>query len=165
MSIFYRSERVGKNGKPFSMLKLRTLKEGSTTQYSHGDNYTKFGRFFRKYRIDEIPQLWHVLTGRMSLVGPRPMESKTLDSYPGYTAKKLLSVKPGLFSLAGIYFMDEEQLLAKSGYPERDYWLKIVPLKVTLDMFYIDNKCLSLDLWIIYQAIKKGLIFRKRGRL
>ena len=159
-SIFYRSERVGKNGKLFSMLKLRTLKEGTKTEYKH-DSYTRFGRFFRKFRIDEIPQLLHVLTRRMNLVGPRPQEQKTLSLYPGHLREKLLSVRPGLFGLAGLYFMDEEKLLTLSDYPEKDYWEKIVPMKIALDMFYIDNKCFTLDCWVVWQCVKKGLLWRK----
>lgn len=157
MSIFYRSERIGKDGKPFSMLKFRTLKESDKNSYNHIDNYTKYGRFMRKYRIDEIPQLWHVLTRRMNLVGPRPMEAKTLNAYPGHVAKKLLSVRPGLFGLAGIYFLDEEHLLSLSEDPQKDYWEKILPMKIALDFFYIDNRGILFDLWIIYNCIKKGL--------
>lgn len=160
MNIFYRSERVGKHGKLFSMLKFRTLKENGRTSYSHGDNYTKFGRFMRKYRIDEIPQIWHVFTRRMNLVGPRPLEKRTLDLYPLEIQVKLLSIRPGLFGLSGLYFMDEEKLLSFSDYPEKDYWGKIVPMKIALDFFYIDNKCFSLDMWIVWQCIKKGLIWR-----
>ncbi len=157
MKLFYRSERVGKYGRPFSMLKIRTLKEGGKTSYQHGDNYTRFGRFFRKFRIDEVPQLWHVLTRRMSIVGPRPMEKKTLSLYPTHVQVKLLSVRPGMFGLAGLYFMDEEHLLSISKDPQKDYWEKIAPMKIALDCFYIDNRGLLLDLWIIYQACKKRL--------
>lgn len=148
---------MGKNGKPFSMLKIRTLKESNKSGYNHQDNYTRFGRFFRKYRIDEIPQFWHVLTRRMNVVGPRPMEKKTLDLYPAHIREKLLSVRPGMFGLAGIYFMDEEHLLSLSKDPQKDYWTRIAPLKLSLDCFYIDNRGWLLDLWIIYQAVKKRL--------
>lgn len=157
MSFFYRSERVGKNGQLFSMLKIRTLKESNRSGYQHGDNYTRFGRFFRKFRIDEIPQIWHVLTRRMNLVGPRPMEAKTLELYPSHIREKLLSVRPGMFGLAGIYFMDEEYLLSISEDPQKDYWMKVAPLKIALDMFYIDNRGWLLNLWIIYQACKKRI--------
>lgn len=157
MSVFYRSDRVGKGGKVFSMLKFRTLRENNKNSYSHTDNYTKYGRFMRKYRLDEIPQLWHVLTGRMALFGYRPMEASTLDLYPPHIKEKLLSVKPGLIAPAGIYFMDEEHILALSKDPEKDYWTKILPQKLTLDLFYIENKCLLFDIALVYMAIKKRL--------
>ncbi len=157
MSIFYRSERVGKNGKLFSMLKIRTLKESNKSGYTHQDNYTWCGRFLRKWRLDEIPQFWHVLTRRMNVVGPRPMEAKTLKLYPTHIKEKLLSARPGMFGLAGTYFMDEEKLLALSEDPQRDYWERIAPLKIALDCFYIDNRGFLLDCWIIFNAIKQRL--------
>lgn len=157
MSLIYKSERIGKGGKPFTMYKIRTLKENKKTHYNHGNNYTFMGKFLRKYRLDEAPQLLNVLKGDMSIVGPRPQEAKTIDLYPDYIKDKLLSVKPGMFGLAGIHFMDEEHILTLSEEPEKDYWERIAPLKITLDFFYIENKCLSLDLWIAWQAVKKRL--------
>lgn len=161
MSFIYKSERVGKGGKVFTMYKIRTLKENTTTQHVHTE-YTKFGHTFRKYRIDEIPQIWNVLKGDMALIGPRPQDAKFINLYPEHIRNKLLSVKPGLLCLAGIYFMDEESMLQYSSTPEKDYWEKIAPLKIALDFFYIENKCLSLDLWIFWQAIKKGILCRLR---
>lgn len=161
MSIIYRSERVGKNGKVFTMYKIRTLKESDKSSYNHSDNYVFLGKFMRKYRIDEIPQLLNLLKGDMNLVGPRPQDAKTIDLYPQHLKEKLLSIKPGMFGLSGIHFMDEEHILTLSDEPAKDYWSKIFPLKIALDFFYIENRCLSLNLWIIWQSIKRGLIFRK----
>lgn len=157
MSIFYKSERIGKGGKPFTMYKFRTLREGGKTNYNHKDNYAFMGKFLRKYRLDESPQLLNVLKGDMSIVGPRPQEEKTVQHYQEWIKERLFSVKPGMFGLAGIHFMDEEHILTLSDEPDNYYWTRIFPMKMTLDFFYIENKCISLDLWVIYQAIKKRL--------
>lgn len=155
MSIFYKSERIGKGGVPFTMLKFRSLREGSDKDsFASEEKYVPFGRFMRKFRIDELPQIWNMLRGDMAVVGPRPEELRTINVLPPHIKEKLLSVRPGLFGLSGIYFMDEEVMLQQSNNPASDFWMKIKPMKMTLDFFYIDNKCLSLDLWIIYQAIK-----------
>lgn len=157
MSLIYRSERVGKNGRVFTIYKIRTLKEKTKSNYNHEDNYAFLGRLLRKFRIDEIPQLWNVLRGDMNFVGPRPQELKTISLYPTHIKRRVLSVKPGMFGLAGLYFMNEERILTLSNDPAKDYWEKIVPLKITLDLFYVENRCFSLDCWIIYQGIKRGL--------
>ena len=150
----------------FDMLKIRTLREGvdKTSSFATSDQYVWGGRFMRKYRIDEIPQIWNLLKGQMNFVGPRPEEERVIELYPEHIREKLLSIKPGWFSLAGIYFFkDEEEILRLSPDPHKDYWEKIRPIKLTLDFFYIDNKGFLLDLWIIYQAIKRGVmqVFKK----
>lgn len=158
MSIFYKAQRVGKGGKPFTMYKLRTLKYGSDKHsFASEERYIKGGRLLRKFRIDEIPQLWNMLRGDMALVGPRPEEQKVIDLYPEHIKNKLLSIKPGLFGLSAIYFMDEEAILRESDDQHRDYWEKLKPMKLTLDFFYIENRCFSLNVWIIWQAIKVRL--------
>src|ERR1051326_3877827 len=120
MSFFYRSERVGKHGALFTMYKIRTLTEGADTSM-FASQYTWSGRFLRKWRIDELPQLWNILKGDMALIGPRPEEARSLRHLPEDIQQKLLSVKPGLFGLSGIYFMDEEKLLQQSTDPAMDY--------------------------------------------
>ena len=156
MSILYRAKRSGKHGKIFTMYKFRTLKEG-VGDFADKRGYTWAGKFLRKTRLDELPQLWNVLKGNMSLVGPRPEEAKTIAIYPPDIREKLLSVKPGMFGMGGLFFINEEQALTSSDDPHRDYWEKIKPMKLTLDFFYIDNKCLSLDLWVIWQGLKIGI--------
>lgn len=156
MSILYKSARIGKNGMPFLMFKFRTLKESTdkTNSFAGGDQYVFLGRFMRKFRMDEIPQIWNILRGDMSLCGPRPEEEKTFYLYPAHIREKLVSVKPGLVSLSALYFMHEEQLLHHSSDPHKDYWEKIKPMKLTLDFFYIENKCFSLDAWLLWQGFK-----------
>lgn len=153
MSFIYKSVRVGKNGKTFNLYKIRTLKEGTKTQYAH-EEYTKYGRFLRKYRFDEIPQLFNILKGDMALVGPRPETPEGVRPIPEDIRNKILSVKPGLFGIAGLFFFHEETLLSASGYPELTFWTKIKPMKFILECFYVENKCLSLDFVLIYLGVK-----------
>src|SRR3990167_348361 len=107
----FRSERIGKNGKRFSLLKIRTMKLGTKTSFAGEEHYTKYGRFLRKIKADEFLQLINVLKGQMSLVGPRPDFQEAYDVMPDYAKKTLLSVKPGCTSLSSIHFFNEEQLL------------------------------------------------------
>ena len=157
MNIFYKSKRIGRHGKPFEMYKFRTMKLGNNGSFAKEDRYIWCGKFLRKTRIDELPQLWNILKGDMSFVGPRPEEGLTIDLYPVHIREKLLSVKPGWFGIGGIFFINEEKYLAESQNPHEDYWMKIKPMKLTLDFFYIDNKCLSFDIWLIYQGLKTGI--------
>lgn len=156
MSFFYTSERVGRGGKTFTMWKIRTLVDGSDKAH-FAQGYTRFGHFLRKYKIDELPQLWNILKGDMSIVGPRPMEKRTLSVIPEEIKEKILSVKPGLSDLSSLYFFDEERLLQYSENKTEDYWTRIAPMKFVLQCFYVDNKSFSLDLWIIFATLKKIL--------
>lgn len=155
MSIIYKSKRVGKNGKVFLLYKFRTLKEGSDSKMFAGkDAYTRFGWIMRKVKFDELPQIFNILKGEMGIVGVRPEEERTIQILPKETRDILLSVKPGLTSLASIYFIDEEKLVQESSDPTRFYWTTIKPMKILLDTFYTNNKSLSLDAWIVWATIK-----------
>lgn len=163
MSFFFTSTRIGKNGKPFKIYKIRTLKEGTTTNYKH-DGYTRFGRFFRKFRIDEIPQLWNVLKGDMGLVGPRPDTEDGWAVVPDDIKNKILSIKPGLFCMTGVFFFHEEKILAQTSDPAYTYWTQIRPMKFMLDCFYVENKCWTLDFVVIYLAVKTVIKELLHGR-
>lgn len=159
MSVLYRSERIGKNGKPFTLYKFRTLQEGSERRhFAEHEAYVFMGRFLRKTKLDELPQLWNFLKGDVALVGPRPEEKRVIEVIPSSVRDLLLSVKPGLTSLSSIHFFDEEKILQQSADPFEDYWKKVKPMKITLDVFYVQNKCYSLDLWILWQTFKKILV-------
>lgn len=157
MRFLYSSERVGRHGRLFLMLKIKTLRDG-VGSFAHEREYVLGGRFMRKWRIDEIPQLWCILNGSMSLFGPRPREAKEINLYPPELRTKLLSVKPGLFALAGIFFLDEEYLLKHSRDASEDYFKKILPIKLALDMFYIDHKCWLLNIAIVWMALKARIL-------
>ena len=152
MSIFYKSLRVGKNGKLFWLLKFRTLREKNQGAFSQEATYTKFGKFLRKTKLDELPQIINVLRGELNLVGPRPEEERNVAVLPEETKRILLSRRPGLTSLASIHFFEEGQILDKSSDLYRDYWEKVKPLKIVLDCFYIQHRNLFLDWWIIFKT-------------
>lgn len=155
----YRSARIGKGGKPFTLYKIKTLRDGADSRlFADGGEYTTFGHFLRRTKLDELPQLWNVLKGDMAFVGPRPEEQRTIDVLQKETRATLLSVKPGLTSLASVHFFDEERLLQETTNPQSLYWKGIKPLKILLDVFYIQNKCFLLDVAVVYMTLKKVLL-------
>lgn len=159
--IFYKQVRVGKNGKDFYLLKFRTMrtgadKKGLLTVGGRDPRVTTAGYYLRKYKIDELPQLFNVLLGDMSLVGPRPEVRKYVEMY-SENQLKVLSVKPGITDYASIEYSDENELLAKSENPEQTYISEIMPAKLALNMKYIREKNLKTDLKIIFNTVLKIL--------
>lgn len=155
MNLIYKSQRVGKNGKLFWLYKFRTLKENidKISSFANKEQYIWCGRFLRKTKIDELPQLWNIIKRDINFVGVRPEEQKTIDVIPKDIKEILLSIRPGLTSLASIHFFDETNILEKSPTPYEDYWIKIKPLKITLDIFYIKNRDIIFDIWIVWKTI------------
>ena len=153
MSILYKQARVGKNGKLFTLYKLRTLKP-TARKFAQPEEYTRFGHTLRKYKIDELPQLWNVLKGDMCIIGPRPDVQAAYDIMPEHARKTILSVKPGLTSLSSVFFHDEEEILQGVEDKYKNYYNIIRPAKVLLDTFYINHKCFLLDLAILYMTAK-----------
>ena len=121
-------------------------------QFATQEVYTKWGRFLRKTKIDELPQLLNVLKGDINLVGPRSNVQEYWDIAPDYVKKKILSVKPGLTSLSSIMFHDEEMLLQGQEDKYKNYFTIIAPMKNILDAFYVDHKDIFLDLWIVWRT-------------
>ncbi len=159
MAFFYKSLRVGKGGKVFTMWKIRTLKDGTdkVSSFASNDQYLPLGRFLRRTHLDELPNALSLLNGNLALVGPRSEEAKSINVLPQEIKKILLSVRPGLTSLASLAFFDESQILEKATDPHRIYWERIKPAKILLDVFYIQHRCLSLDLVILWLTFKKIL--------
>ena len=164
MNILYKSKRVGKNGQVFSMYKFRTLKHNvdGISSFAQKDQYTRFGKFLRKTKIDELPQLLNVLKGDMSVFSYRPEEERAYRLLPASMRLLLSQERPGIIDLASLHFMDEESLL-QVGDPHKTYWEKVRPLKFTLQMFYMQNRSWLLNAAIIWTYIKKTLwsLFRK----
>jgi lipopolysaccharide/colanic/teichoic acid biosynthesis glycosyltransferase len=157
--IFYRQIRVGKNNKDFKILKFRTMypdsdKKGLLTVGSKDNRITKTGYFLRKYKLDELPQLFNVLTGDMSFVGPRPEVRKYVEMY-NEVQKKVLTVRPGITDYASIEYRNENDILAKSQNPEQTYIKEIMPAKLELNLKYIREKNIITDLKIIYRTVIK----------
>jgi lipopolysaccharide/colanic/teichoic acid biosynthesis glycosyltransferase len=157
--IFYKQVRVGKNGKNFFLYKFRSMKtnadkSGLLTVGSNDSRITRSGYFIRKYKLDELPQLINVLKGDMSIVGPRPEVQKYVALY-NQQQLKVLDVKPGITDYASILFSNENDLLAKSSEPEKLYIEQIMPDKLKLNLKYIEEQSLKVDLKIIVKTVFK----------
>ena len=157
--IFYRQQRVGKGGKDFGLLKFRSMRVGADkksliTIGERDERITKAGYYLRKFKIDELPQLWNVLIGDMSMVGPRPEVRKYVDLYTAEQCK-VLSVRPGITDYASIEYIDENQLLAQAEDPDKIYMEEIVPAKIALNMRYINHPTLGEYLKIIILTLAK----------
>jgi len=166
-SPFYVAERMGKKEKPFKMVKLRSMIQNADAQGidSTGANdmrITPVGHFIRSYKLDELTQLWNVLKGDMSLVGPRPNVKRETDLYTSQE-KRLLSIKPGITDFASIVFSDEGEILADKADPDIAYNQLIRPGKSRLGLFYIENKNILVDLLLI--AFTALAIISKRRSL
>jgi lipopolysaccharide/colanic/teichoic acid biosynthesis glycosyltransferase len=158
---FYRQTRVGKNGKDFKLWKFRTMSIGADkgsllTVGGRDSRITKIGYNLRRFKLDELPQLFNVIWGDMSLVGPRPEVRKYVDLY-SKEQLKVLSVKPGITDFASIEYVNENELLAKSSEPEKTYINEIMPAKLQLNLKYIQEKSLIVDMGIILKTIGRIL--------
>ena len=154
---FFTQERIGKNGIPFKLYKFRTMrqnsdKEGLITVGGHDSRITKAGYFLRKYKLDELPQLWNVLIGDMSLVGPRPEVEKYTKLYTEQQ-RKVLSVRPGITDWASIKYVDENVILGQSTDPDRAYIDQIIPEKIRYNMIWIDNQSVTEYFKIIFMTL------------
>lgn len=167
-SPFYVAPRVGKAGKPFNMVKLRSMiinadKSGVDSTGSNDRRITKVGHFIRRCKLDELTQLWNVWVGDMSLVGPRPNVQRETDLYTELE-RRLLTVKPGITDFASIVFSDEGEILKDADDPDIAYNQLIRPGKGYLGLFYIDNRSLWLDIQLCFYTViailsrKKALI-------
>lgn len=166
-SPFYIAERVGRNGSLFKMIKLRSMiidadKSGVDSTSSNDMRITKVGKLIRKFKLDEITQLWNVLIGDMSLVGPRPNVKIETDLYTD-KEKKLLTVKPGITDFASIVFNDEGEILSNSKNPDIDYNQLIRPWKSRLGLLYVNNINFMLDIKLILYTVLS--IFSKKKAL
>lgn len=156
---FYSQERIGKNGKPFKLYKFRSMrigsdKKGLITIGEKDNRITKTGFILRKYKLDELPQLWNVFIGDMSLVGPRPEVKKYTDLYTE-EQKQVLHVRPGITDWASIKYVDENKILGGSKTPDEAYVNLIMPNKIKLNMVYIQNQTLGEYFKIIFTTFKE----------
>ena len=156
---FYSQERIGKNGKPFKLYKFRSMrigsdKKGLITIGEKDNRITKTGFILRKYKLDELPQLWNVFIGDMSLVGPRPEVKKYTDLYTE-EQKQVLQVKPGITDWASIKYVDENKILGESKDPDDAYVNLIMPNKIKLNMVYIQHQTLGEYFKIIFTTFKE----------
>ena len=157
--IFYQQTSVGLNSSDFKLLKFRTMKtdadkKGLLTVGGRDVRITRIGYYLRKYKLDELPQLINVFFGDMSFVGPRPEVRKYVDLYTK-EQQHVLSVKPGITDYASIEFSNENELLGKSENPEELYIKKIMPNKLALNLKYINERSLIVDMKLILLTLKK----------
>ncbi len=163
-SPFFVAKRVGKRGKLFKMIKIRTMvinaeASGVDSTSSNDPRITGIGKTIRKYKIDELPQLFNILIGDMSLVGPRPNVERDVKIYTD-VEKVLLSVKPGLTDFSSIVFSDESEILKDKNDPDIAYNQLIRPWKSNLGLFYIENNNILIDFILISITIL-GIFSRK----
>jgi lipopolysaccharide/colanic/teichoic acid biosynthesis glycosyltransferase len=156
-SPFYIAPRLGKNGQLFNMVKLRSMvvdadKSGVDSTSSSDPRITPIGHYVRKFKLDEFTQLWNVLKGDMSLVGPRPNVKRETDLYTK-VEKGLLSVQPGITDFSSIVFSDENEMLKDSKDPDIDYNQLIRPWKSRLGLLYIENTSFKLDIVLLLLTI------------
>lgn len=161
--VFYRGWRVGRGGKPFRIFKFRTMtadaeRTGVSSTSDQDSRITRPGRWLRKYKIDELPQLLNVLRGEMSLVGPRPEVSRYVALYTE-EEKAILTIRPGITDWASLWNADEGAVLAGTEDPDRAYELWIRPTKLRLQLEYVRRHNVWIDLKIILYTVVK--IFRK----
>lgn len=154
--VFYKGDRIGKDGVPFRIFKFRTMvvnadRMGSALTHGGDPRVTRVGRMLRGWKIDEIPQLINVLRGEMSLVGPRPESPGYVEHYTP-EQRQVLRVKPGITGLTQVKFRHEETLLSRYTDREEAYIRTIMPQKLALDLEYIENRALLLDMWLILQT-------------
>lgn len=154
--ILYRQKRVGQHGKLFWCVKFRTMyldsdKQGSVTTAADS-RITPIGRFLRRYKLDELPQLWNVLIGNMSFVGPRPDVPGYADALEG-PDRKILQLRPGITGPATLYFRNEEQLLTSVDNPRKYNDEVIWPKKIELNLEYLENWSFWGDIVLIFRTV------------
>jgi lipopolysaccharide/colanic/teichoic acid biosynthesis glycosyltransferase len=160
--VFYRQVRVGRFGREFRIHKFRTMAHnpadrGPQLTVGADARITRVGAFLRRTKLDELAQLFDVLDGTMSLVGPRPEVPRYVALYPTELREKVLSVRPGITDFASIEYRDESTLLAQSRDPERTYREVILPAKLALQARYVDLCSLGTDLSILVRTLRKLL--------
>ena len=154
--VFYRQERIGKNGKAFFLLKFRSMRpladqSGKLTIGTKDPRITRVGIFIRKYKLDEFPQFINVLRGEMSLVGPRPEVSEYVQLY-SQEQQKVLGYKPGITDVASLAYFEENRLLAESQDPHRTYVEEIMPEKLRLNLDYQQKANVLTDIGVIIRT-------------
>lgn len=155
--VFYRQRRVGRCNRDFTIYKFRSMRvnsdrQGLLTIGGRDGRITKAGVFIRKYKLDELPQLFNVLIGDMSFVGPRPEVRKYVELYTE-EQKKVLTVRPGITSLSSIKYRNENEILSRNDNPEQYYIDVIMQDKLAIELDYLEQRSLLTDIKVIFQTI------------
>lgn len=157
--VFYGQERIGKNGVPFRLWKFRTMRKdadklGKLTVGMRDPRITRVGLFIRKVKLDEFPQFLNVLSGEMSIVGPRPEVKEYVDLYTE-DQREVLKVKPGITDYASLEYFKENELLGQSENPRETYINEVMPAKIELNKKYIASPGIGTDLKIMWKTFLK----------
>jgi lipopolysaccharide/colanic/teichoic acid biosynthesis glycosyltransferase len=164
--VFFRQRRIGQNGRPFVLLKLRSMRQvssGRKVTARCDPRITVVGRILRNYKIDELPQLWNILRGDMSFVGPRPEVPEYVDlSDPRW--QSVLSVKPGITDLASLAFRNEESVLFGETDTDKFYREWLLPRKLDLSAYYIRTRSLATDAKLIALTLRHTVLPHQHNR-
>ena len=155
--VFFRQQRVGRHGVPFHIHKFRTMADGAPglpITVGADPRITRAGAWLRRTRLDELPQLWDVLRGRMSLVGPRPEVPRYVAHYPPALRAQVLAVRPGITDPASLAHLDEAALLAAAADPEREYIERILPAKLQRAANYASHATLATDIALLWRTLQ-----------
>ena len=155
--IFYYQKRIGYKGKYFNIIKFATMLQNSPNigtgliTLRNDSRLLPMGKFLRKTKINELPQILNVIKGDMSIVGPRPLVDKTFNDYPENIRYKIYNSKPGITGIGSIIFRDEEYLLSNCKIPPQEYYEKVIaPYKGALEIWYNQYKSFFVDISIIF---------------
>jgi len=154
----FRQRRVGMNGRTFEIHKFRSMRTdgaGLSITSSSDPRVTRVGHFLRASKIDELPQLWDVVRGEMSIVGPRPEVPRYVEKWPAELRSEILSVRPGITDPATVILRNESELLGAAEDPERLYIEELLPLKTAKYAEYVRNRSMLGDVKIVVQTLKK----------
>jgi lipopolysaccharide/colanic/teichoic acid biosynthesis glycosyltransferase len=155
--IFFRQQRVGRFGVPFHIHKFRTMQHGAAglpLTAVADPRITRAGAFLRRTRLDELPQFFDVITGHMSLVGPRPEVPRYVAHYPAHLREQALAVRPGMTDPASLAHIDEAAVLAAAADPEREYIEHILPAKVAQAAAYAKRATLTSDMGVLWRTAR-----------
>lgn len=157
--VFFRQARIGRRGKPFLVVKFRTMdmdaERSGTITASNDPRVTPMGKLLRRYKLDEYPQLWNVLIGKMSLVGPRPDVPGYADRLEGH-ARRILELRPGITGPASLFFRNEEELLSPRKDPKEYNDRVIWPQKIALNLGYMEKWSFLRDIGYILITVFPG---------
>ena len=158
--IFYLQKRIGLGNKHFNILKFATMLKNSPNMGSglitlrNDPRVTPMGKFLRMTKINELPQVFNVFLGQMSIVGPRPLVDKTFNAYPAHIREHVYNCKPGITGIGSIVFRDEEALMSMTGIPPQEFYEKIIaPYKGELELWYQKHRSFWVDLLIIFLTV------------
>lgn len=160
--VFFRQNRVGLGGVSFGLMKFATMLKNSPSMgtgevtVKHDPRVLPVGRFLRKTKLNELPQLINILKGDMSIIGPRPQTRRCFDAFPAVSQAEIVKVRPGLSGIGSIVFRDEEEMMHSAQDPERFYDEAIMPYKGALEEWYVANRglgtyvlCILLTVWVV----------------